>query len=93
MCTIKTIETIIQRKKDIERMIDNRKQALSCNEDGKNAFSVRPSNHGSGYNFNIDWSAVAPLIEKNIQDLQCELDSINKKVDAIGALMGSDKAD
>ena len=90
MSVTESIKKILSRKESLEKMIENRKAALSCNPGGTNAFGVRPSNEGSGYVFNLDWDDVAPLVEKNISFLQAELDGINKKLEAIGALMGAE---
>jgi len=88
MNVTESIKRTLSRRESLEKMIENRKSALSCNAGGTNSFVVKPSNEGSGYSFNLDWSDVQPLIENNISILQPELDGINKKLEAIGALMG-----
>lgn len=90
MSVIEHIKKILARKDELEEMIKNRKSALNCNHEGTNAFIVGPSSAGSGHRFHLKWDEVAPLVENSIVALQAELDSINKKVDAIGALMGAE---
>lgn len=92
MSVVSDIKAILSRKEELEKMIENRKSALCCNQDGKNNFRVGPSGTGSGHSFQLKWDDIAPIVEKSIADLKVELDGITKKVEAIGALMGA-KAD
>lgn len=91
MNTSKAIKDILDRKECIERLIALREKALSAGvkHNASSLFFVQPKNHSvTEYSCYLEWDEVAPLIKSSMSKLQLELDAINKKLDAIGAIMG-----
>jgi len=90
MSIVENIESIIKRKKTLENLLSTLRESLALRDKSVGLFYVAPKGFGSGYSFLLKWDDILPLAEKQMADVQSELDGINKKLDAIGALMGAE---
>lgn len=90
MGVIENIESIIKRKKNLESLLSTLRDSLSMRDRSVGLFYVAPKGFGSAYSFHLKWDDILPLAEKQMTEIQSELDGINKKLEAIGALMGAE---
>lgn len=90
MGVIENIESIIKRKKNLESLLSTLRDSLNLRDDSAGLFYVVPKGFSSGYSFHLKWDDILPLAEKQMTEVQSELDGVNKKLEAIGALMGAE---
>lgn len=88
MSVVKNIQSTIKRKEELESKLKTLGESLALRDKSVGLFYVSPKGFGSAYSFHLKWDDILPLAEKQMDDIKTELDGINKKLEAIGSLMG-----